>query len=87
MSETCPLRMSSLANLTGRMFTPLQVNIEAVPLLASYLCVHSSALHVLFVVYGKRDEIASQTSERSLVHVIFATYDFIPLVISRDTMR
>eukprot|EP00903_Cladosiphon_okamuranus_P013742 g12793.t1 len=25
MSETCPLRMKSLANLTGRMFTPLQV--------------------------------------------------------------
>lgn len=25
MGETCPLRMKSLANLTGRMFTPLQV--------------------------------------------------------------
>lgn len=25
MSETVPLRMKSLANLTGRMFTPLQV--------------------------------------------------------------
>ncbi|CBN75581.1 cyclin A-like protein [Ectocarpus siliculosus] len=25
MGETCPLRMRSLANLTGRMFTPLQV--------------------------------------------------------------
>lgn len=25
MSETCPLRMKSLANLTGRMFTPLAV--------------------------------------------------------------
>ncbi|CAM9106991.1 unnamed protein product [Ectocarpus sp. 8 AP-2014] len=26
MGETCPLRMRSLANLTGRMFTPLQVH-------------------------------------------------------------
>lgn len=27
MGETCPLRMKSLANLTGRMFTPLQVSV------------------------------------------------------------
>lgn len=26
MGETSPLRMKSLANLTGRMFTPLQVH-------------------------------------------------------------
>lgn len=34
MSEISPLRMKSLANLTGRMFTPLQVRAAQ----ASFLC-------------------------------------------------
>lgn len=37
MSEVSPLRMKSLANLTGRMFTPIQVRLTQCPcFLADY---------------------------------------------------